>query len=203
MPETASGPPARTARSSSSCEPARVKSRSSYDYGEMTVPDVRLVGSAPNGRRLYVGAPSGLDDWPSELGEPFVAFTALDVRERTGREIEALARTLLDHGCVYACAWGPDAGRVELAFDLLALEAEEAGRPYIEGADAVVMTTAHEAEPLDEALWFAVFAAMPADLEANVLVAIAEDRWRSEIEARLADADRLNADVLASDEDTS
>jgi hypothetical protein len=36
------------------------------------------------------------------------------------------------------CSWGPDASRIEVAFDWLAVEAELAGRPYVED---VLMTT--------------------------------------------------------------
>jgi hypothetical protein len=155
---------------------------------------VRRVGSVP-GRQLYAG--SDLTDWPADLKEPFVAVTALDARERSDEQLRDLARVLLDRGCVYACAWGPDAGRVEVAFDLVSIEAEDAGRPYVSD---VVMTTAHENEALDEALWFAVYTAFAAEVEVGAVVAVSDETWIREVEARLADPGQLMEDVLARDD---
>jgi hypothetical protein len=130
--------------------------------------------------------------------KPFVAFTALDARRLSDDELHVLARTLLDQGCVYACAWGPESARVETAFDVVAVQAELEGRPYV---DDVVMTTSHADESLDSALWFSLFAAFPPDLEARAVVAIADDEWYEQIGRRLADRDQLNADVLAEEEE--
>ena len=153
-----------------------------------------------DGRTLYVGSSADLDEWPAELSVPFVALSALDARARTDGQLETLARELLDRRCVYACAWGPDAGRVESAFDHVAVAAEDAGRPYV---DDVVMTTSHEDESLDEALWFGLFAAMTQDGAPPAVVAIADVEWLAEVERRLADPDQLMADVLGRDEGAS
>ncbi len=83
------------------------------------------------------------------------------------------------------------------AFDVVAVGADFEGRPYV---NDVVMTTSHDDESLDSALWFALFAAVPPDLDAFVL-AITDEDWYGQIERRLADTDELNADVLAEDED--
>lgn len=157
---------------------------------------VRRVGSVP-GRQLYAG--SDLTDWPADLKEPFVVVTALDARARSDEQLQELARDLLERGCVYACAWGPDAGRVEAAFDLVSIEAEDAGRPYVSD---VVMTTAHENEALDQALWFAVYTAFAAgEVEVGGVVALSDQTWMREVDARLADPAQLMQDVLARDDD--
>ena len=153
------------------------------------------------GRLLYLARMSDPDDWPAQLDEsirPFVAFTAVDARRLSDEKLETFARTLLDQGCVYACAWGPEAGRVETAFDAVAVDAELEGRPYV---NDVVMTTSHDDESLDSALWFSLFAAVPPDLEAWAVLAITDEDWYDQIERRLADTDQLNADVVAKDED--
>jgi hypothetical protein len=161
---------------------------------------IGLVGrsKAPS-RDLYVGSRLDVAE-TSELAGPFVAFTALDAAALRDDELRSLARTLLQNGCVYSCSWGPEAGRVETAFDLEAAEAGIAGSPY---GDDVVVTTSHEGESLDDALWFALYTAFPASGdEAPVLLAITDDRWRADIEARLGDTDRFNSDVLATEDET-
>ena len=161
--------------------------------------DIRLIGESL-GRQLYVARLSNLDDWPTQFDEPvrpFVVFTALDAKGLTDVELREFARMLLDQGCVYTCSWGTDAKRVETAVDLVAMEAALAGQPYVED---VVMTTSHEDESLDEALWFAVFVAYPSDFEAQAVLVISEDKWAGEIESRLADSERWSARVEAEGE---
>ena len=168
---------------------------------ELTATEISLVGRSTLGPLLYLARMSDPEEWPAQLDEsirPFVAFTALDARRLSDEKLESFARTLLDPGCVYACAWGPEAGRVETAFDVVAVDAALEGRPYV---DDVVMTTSHDDESLDSALWFALFAAFPPDLEARAILAITDDEWYDQIERRLADTDQLDADVLAEDED--
>ena len=166
--------------------------------------EIQLIGSstAPE-RDLYVGRVVDLDEWPATVAaprEPFVAFTALDARRLTHEQLREFASKLLNQGCVYACAWGADSGRVETAFDLVAVEADLAGQPFV--AD-VVMTTSHEDESLDDALWFSVFTAFPPDVDARAVLAVAEETWASEIELRLADCERWSADVLRADEEAA
>jgi len=159
---------------------------------------IQLIGrlSVPS-RALYIGSPVDVGGIDESLG-PFVAFTALDATAMTDEQLGALVRALLLSGCVYSCSWGPESGRVEAAFDVEVADADVAGRPY---SDDGVMTTSHEGESLDEALWFALFVAFPPHAEAASLIAITDDRWLGQIERRLADPHRLNADVLASERD--
>ena len=86
---------------------------------------------------------------------------------------------------VCSCALGPDAGRIEVAFDWLAVEAELAGRPYVED---VLMTTSHERESLDDALWFAVFVAFPPEGEARAVLAVCDPEWSGEVSPGLSTA---------------
>ena len=160
-----------------------------------------MAGLRPIGRSigpdrdLYIGSladAAETQSWPQR----FVAFTALDAAALTDEQLCRFARRLLGNGCIYSCSWGPESGRVETAFDVETARAEVAGRPY---ADPV-MTTSHEDEALDEALWFALFAAFPPDGDAGAVVTIVDDRWRAEVEIRLADSERFNADVMARDE---
>jgi hypothetical protein len=163
----------------------------------------RLVGrtAAPE-RLLYVARVSDLASWqPLTLEEsigPFIGFIAIDTSEVPGDALRAFAVDLLDNGCVYMCAWGPDASRIEVVFDLVAVEAEAAGTPYVED---VLMTTSHEEESLDDALWFAVFGAFPPEGEARAVLAVCDSAWSDEIEFRFADSQKWNAEVLKADEE--
>lgn len=165
--------------------------------------ETRLIGrtAAPE-RLLYVARVASLESWPLTLEEPigpFVGFIALDMSGVPDERLRAFAGDLLDKGCVYMCAWGPDASRIEVVFDLVAVEAELAGKPYVED---VLMTTSHEKESLDDALWFAVFAAFPSEGEARAVLAVCDNAWSDEIESRFADSERWNAEVLKAEEES-
>jgi hypothetical protein len=162
--------------------------------------EIRLVGEsvAPD-RGLYLASFSAVDEWPRTLRQitgPFVVFTAFDAEPLTDEELRRFARLLLDQGCVYSCSWGPDCHRMHTAFDLAAVDAEkEAER----SADRVA-TTWHENESLDDALWYAVFAAHPDDAEARALLAVAGRTLLPEIESRLSDSQQWSKRVLDQDE---
>jgi hypothetical protein len=168
------------------------------------VTDIHLVGETRARRQLYLAQLTRLEDWPTQLEEParpFVVFTALDARRLSDDELLEFARQLLDQGCVYACSWGADAGRVEAAFDEAVVTAELAGQPYVD-ENEVVMTTSDEDESLDDALWFAVFTAYPAYAEATAVLAISEHTWAGEIESRLADAEQWSERLLEAEEES-
>jgi hypothetical protein len=65
------------------------------------------------------------------------------------------------------------------------------------------MTTWHENESLDEALWFALtvgFSEECRDRSECALVAAADsDSWREQLRARLEDTDRLRREVVGPD----
>ena len=66
---------------------------------------------------------------------------------------------------------------------------------------SVIMTTWHDQESLDEALWFFLNCAFPAtDYEdscrAELVVVIDNENWATQLKARLADQDALNRDVV-------
>ena len=163
--------------------------------------EVRVVGHA-SGRDLCAAELGVVQrsklDLPSAL-RPFVLFTAFDASRMTDEQLDAFAESMLRSGCAYACAWGVDAGRVEDAFDRVAMNAELAGKPLVE---EVLMTTSHESESLDDALWFAVFDACPAKGDAHAVVALCAAEHLAHVEARLADTERWSDEVLERDEES-
>jgi hypothetical protein len=79
----------------------------------------------------------------------FGLFLAADAREVKALDIGRLAQALVPRGLAYLCAWGPDCERVHDCFD------EVLNESVLEPTeDNVVMTTWHDDESLEEALWY-------------------------------------------------
>jgi hypothetical protein len=87
----------------------------------------------------------------------FVLLVAADTAELEGTAVAACAERLVRAGVSYVCCWGPDAERLHDCFDEadLALNGEAT-------ADRLIMSTWHEHESLEEAIWFATHVAEPA-----------------------------------------
>lgn len=103
---------------------------------------------------------------------------------------------MVNRGTVYICAWGAECERFDTIFDLVAVNLE-----IEEGRDLPLMTTWHNDESLDEALWFALNVAYPdekyADSCGSVLaVSVANPAWYAQIQERLLSHSQLNADVV-------
>lgn len=82
------------------------------------------------------------------------------------------ARAWIEAGASYICAWGPGSGAVEEAFDYASL-LPELGEPL----PFTLMTTSHEKQPLEDALWFAFYNATPPDdrpHELNTVVVVVD-----------------------------
>lgn len=69
-----------------------------------------------------------------------------------------IARTWINAGAAYICAWGPDSEQVEESFDYAAF-LPECGEPL----PFTLMTTSHRDDTPDEALWFAFYNAVSPD----------------------------------------
>lgn len=149
-------------------------------------------------RRLFVGYLDRLEDWPEELAfgrRHFVLFLALDARDVDDDTIRRAAAHALRQGAVYVCTWGPGCSWVHDLFDLEIVTAD----PKLTGP--CVLTTWHDDETLDEALWFALFTAYPgdeefADCDVVLAVAVGRPEWRDHIRARLRDPGALDDDVV-------
>jgi hypothetical protein len=163
--------------------------------------EVRLVGqsTAPD-RLLYVVRVEDLDDLPESVPDgarPSVVFTALNAGRVSDERLKGFARRWLELGCAWACSWGPDSERVELAFDLSVVDAELAGKPFLPEC----ITTSHETDSLDDALWFAVSAAFPAYGDFGAVVAVAESEWAEEIEVRFANSATWREKLFGAEEE--
>src|SRR6266545_3152384 len=162
-----------------------------------------LVGrsTAPT-RDLYFAQLQDVGEWPEQIDEPTPHFVvlAMDARAVESDRIASFANRLIAQGMVYLCAWGPACERVHDIFDEVDIERGSTG-------DAFLMTTWHEVEELDDALWFALFATNPGEdyidtCRAVLAVVIDHPEWGEQVKARLADVDRFNNEVLAGESDT-
>jgi hypothetical protein len=118
-------------------------------------------GPVPFNRKLFLAVLEDVREWPGELEVPepgFIVLTTHDTRNLSGEELSGFAGTLLDQGACYACCAGPDGDRVHLAFDVASIDRDVAGASLFEH----VMTSTND-ESLDEAIWFALFAAWTPD----------------------------------------
>lgn len=131
------------------------------------------------------------------LRPPRRYFTLLIAGDATGLDDDAIlsvARSLIDRGLVYLCAWGPDCERVHDLFDRAAASLEGAL------AEQFYMTNWHADEPLREALSYLLNTAFPADDYfdecAAIAVSIGNNDWAKEIEAALRDIPRFEEEML-------
>jgi hypothetical protein len=78
----------------------------------------------------------------------FGLFVAMNAVHVTDESILKGAKKLLSKGLACVCAWGPDCKRVHDLFDVAAREIND----ELSGDD-VIMTTWHDDESIEEALW--------------------------------------------------
>jgi hypothetical protein len=158
------------------------------------MPQVQHIGHAEtNERELFSLSSPDFASLPDFISLPTRHFAALLAADATGVDAAVLAdfaRRLLRAGCVYFCVWGPDCERVHDIFDEECFEVEP-----------VIMTTWHEEESLDEALWFFVSCAYPDDGYRNtsrsaLVISIGKPGWHEQICRRLADLESLAREVV-------
>lgn len=121
--------------------------------------------------------------WDSDVGEsrPFTLFVVTDSRA-DGDRVMAFASAAISAGCRYACCWGVHCEGVHDRFDDASIT-----------CDTFVMTTWHPEDALHEALYFALVAAIPDEVEAadSPVVIAVERRREAEVRSLLADQDEL------------
>ncbi len=118
------------------------------------------VGDGTERKPLFTLTIQHVEDWPTHLRLPtrhFGLFLACDGTVETDDALRAMAATALRQGLAYVCTWGPDCERVHDLFDSIrdAFDSDATD-------ESVVMTTWHDDESLEDALWYFLFAAMPA-----------------------------------------
>lgn len=155
----------------------------------------RVGVDARSDRSLFVLDAPCPADVPSELDVDgqFVCLLAWDATTVPGAEVSTLADRLLQAGCVYICAWGPACDRVHASFDEAAVTRSPEG--------PCVMSTSHEGESLEVALWFLLVCASPDHAFADgcrsaVAISIGAPSWAAAMRAAMVDPDGFTARVV-------
>jgi len=137
---------------------------------------------------LSVGEPRSFPDSISIPSQKFAVFLALNAAELDHTIISGIILPLLRAGAVYFCCYGPDCGRVHDIIDeeivMSTLDQEDDG--------SVIMTTWHDDETLEDALWFFVMNSYPDDkyfdaCRAGVAISIGNPSWDDQIIRGLKD----------------
>jgi hypothetical protein len=164
---------------------------------------IELIGVEPaNERAMYVLEMPRIEDYPETI-EPlaphFVVFVAADATAASDDALAAFARSLLRQGASYVCAWGPGCERLHDTVDVVREELND-------DSESVVMTSWHEDESLDEALWFALFATVPDEryietTDSVLAIVVAEPKWAARVCGRLGNPKALSDAVVADEPD--
>jgi hypothetical protein len=134
----------------------------------------------------------------------FVLLVAADVTEWSNDDLCGWAGEALDRGASCAGCWGPDAARLETAFDRAGCD-RETDEIRADGV-SVVMTTSHVNQSLRDAAWFALHAAYPAGVfevgTGAVVLAVVRNRdWYADLSDYIDDGapiqDAVQRSVLA------
>jgi hypothetical protein len=154
---------------------------------------VHLGRDDVNERELYFVSVPNFESIPDSFqlsGKHFVAFLAVDASAVESNIIGKLAENLLQSGCVYFCAWGPDCERIHDIFDEMCLFTEP-----------VIMTTWHEKDSLDEALWFFLTTTWPDDAyfencKSSLAIVVGNSDLETQVRQKLSNRQMLKNAVL-------
>ena len=163
----------------------------------MSLPSLELrAADGPLGRQLFSLQVSASDEIlaaTQAVAPHFAVFLAWDATTVATEEISRLATLLHNRGLAYLCTFGPDCERVHDIFDEVELELEGA-RP----SESVIMTTWHDDESLEDALWFFVNNSFPDaayedTCHTGIAVTIGNRQWAIQVADYLSNLPKLNA----------
>ncbi len=161
---------------------------------------VETLGKDPDTKRaLYLLTLEKVGDFSAALDIPeagFICLLAWDAAGVPDELVTRVAKVLLDAGASYVCTWGSDCERVH---DLVDQAAFDPDADY--DVDPVIMTTWHDDEPLEEAIYFALTDANPDDDYADdctgtVAVSIGNAKHAETIRSALSDPAAFRARIL-------
>lgn len=127
---------------------------------------------------VYIHLPAGAEP-PTIAPQPCRIVVVIE-QDVTTEWQARISKWIVDTGCLYMMAWGKNCSSWDDSVDIANLEDHNLG----EIPDSqFVMTTWHDDEPLEEAMWFCRFAAHHSEVALpNVIVVhIAETAQRDEI----------------------
>jgi hypothetical protein len=121
----------------------------------------------------------------------FGTFVAWDARSVPADDVASFLEPLIDAGSAYFVCWGPDCERVHDIADECALQRH-----------AVIMTTWHDDDTLDDALWYFLNNMFPDpafedDFHSSLAITIGSPSWASAVRTALLDPRGFSARILA------
>lgn len=134
---------------------------------------------------------------PQTLGfnsQHCVLFLAVDATSLADDKLFSLVDWVMDQGAVYVCVWGAGCEHVHDVIDETIVEAiVKLGQMESDGT--IIMTTWHDDESLEEALWFALNSAIPASAYSEscgavVAVSIGNEQWETRISTYLSNPEQ-------------
>lgn len=161
------------------------------------------------GRDLFYLFLPDFKEFPTHLELPsknFGLLFACDVTSVKGEILLSWADNLIDNGLVYFCAWGKGSQETENAVDIACVEKKMRGEVDDNNNGYFVMTTSHDDEPLNEALWFALNLSYPdekyvKDCESNLIIVVENKDWHKQILAGLSDVESFNKIMVEEETD--
>ena len=169
-----------------------------------TAPNIEHIGTdRETERELYVLELATPDDLPRSFntaGKYSTVLIVWDAADVGTDSIFQFARHLIDAGAVYFCAWGPDCERVH---DLI--DEEWVGDGSTPATDPTLMTTWHDDDSLAEAIWFALYTALPGDAyfdecRSVIAICIGCPQWAAEVRSAFSDSKRFSEELLGPDD---
>lgn len=122
-----------------------------------------------------------------------ILLIAADANGISTELISTIAKRYISAGLIYVCIWGPDCSRVHDIFDMSCAENGS-------NETSVLMTTWHDNESLDEAIWFFLNCAFPLDHQTEktsfVAITVGNTAWAQNIEKALADLPAFSERIL-------
>ena len=135
--------------------------------------------------------------------QSFIALIACDSDQLAVKEIGEYAIGLMEQGATYICCWGKGCERFHDIIDEIWVVREMDGKYGAVAKDSTLMTTWHNDESLDEALWFLLSSAWPPDGEiescSTVVITIGNESWANSVTSRLENMEQFQKEISDAD----
>ena len=133
--------------------------------------------------------------------QSFIALIACDSDQLPVEEIGQFAIALMEEGAIFACCWGKGCERFHDIIDETWVDCQLGGKYGAVAKDSTLMTTWHNDESLDEALWFLLFSAFQNDEDPKpcsmVAITIGNESWASNVSLRLQNVPKFNDEMVS------
>ena len=154
-----------------------------------------------NERELYFLSVQDLNDIPDDipLSSPnFACLLVWDSRNANVEEISSVIRPILECGCSYFCFWGPDYKRVD---DIIGEINSTSSVDLDSPGESFIMTTWHNDEKLQEALWFFLNETWPDEFYemttlSSLAIVIGNQEWAEIVKDALSEPRRFSDNYI-------